>query len=818
MESLSPQVVSVAKLPILNPNEFDLWKMMIEQYFLMTDYSLWEVILNSDSLVPTRVIEGVVQLIAPTTVEQRLAKKNELKVHGTLLMALPNKHQLKFNIHKDSKTLMEPIEKRFGGNKETKKKLISQLEILRESLSQEDINLKFLRILPTEWRTHTLIWRNKTDLEEQSLNYLFNSLKIYEAKVKSSSSASTSTQNIAFVQSNSTQLDNDDLKQIDADDLEEMDLKWQMAMLTRLLHQMHWFHNVMVWEAMTGVFRQKRNQPNMPSWHSPLQVLLVLTIRPIETSILAANHKTAIPKLKSNGNIRNRKACFFCKSLTHLIKDCDYYDKKVAQTPARNHAQRENHRQYARMTLLNPQRYVVPIAVLTKSKLASITAARPVTAAVLKPHVTKPRPGNPQHALKDKGVIHSGCSRHMTWNMSYLSDFEELNGGYVAFSGNPKGGCGPTWLFDIDTLTKTMNYQPVTAGNQSNPSASVQEQFDPEKVEEDNVQQYVFFLVWSSGSKNTHNIDDDAAFRGKKPKFEGRKHESEVHVSPSSSAQIKKHDDKTKREAKGKSHVESSTGYRNLNAQFEDFSDNNINEVNVVDSPVLAVGPIPITRVYKDHLVTQIIGDLSSATQTKSMTRVAKDQGTKWVFRNKKDERGIVVRNKARLVAQGHTQEEGIDYEEVFAPVARIEAIRLFLAYASFMGFMVYQIDIKSDFMYKTIKEEVYVCQPPGSKDPDYPDKRGKIDQTLFIKRPKGDILLVQIYVDDIIFGSMSGLTFFLVLQVKQKPDGMFNSQDKYVAEILRKFGLTDRKSASTPIDAKKHLLKILMVRMWMWM
>nr|GEU71475.1 ribonuclease H-like domain-containing protein [Tanacetum cinerariifolium] len=158
----------------------------------MTDYSLWEVILNGDSPILTRVIEGVVQPVSPTTAEQRLARKNELKARGTLLMALLDKHQLKFNIHKDAKTLMDGIEKRL-------QKLISQLEILGESLSQEDINLKFLRSLPTEWRTHTLIWRNTTDLEEQSLDDLFNSLKIYEAEVKSSSSASTSTQNIAFV-------------------------------------------------------------------------------------------------------------------------------------------------------------------------------------------------------------------------------------------------------------------------------------------------------------------------------------------------------------------------------------------------------------------------------------------------------------------------------------------------------------------------------------------------------------------------------------------------------------------------------------------
>nr|GFA54023.1 putative ribonuclease H-like domain-containing protein [Tanacetum cinerariifolium] len=107
--------------------------------------------------------------------------------------------------------------------------------------------------------------------------------------------------------------------------------------------------------------------------------------------------------------------------------------------------------------------------------------------------------------------------------------------------------------------------------------------------------------------------------------------------------------------------------------------------------------------------------------------------GTKWVYRNKKDERGIVIRNKARLVAQGHTQEEGIDYKEVFAPVARIEAIRLVLAYASFMGFMVYQIDVKSAFLYETIEEEVYVCQPPGFEDPDHPDKVYKVVKAVYV-------------------------------------------------------------------------------------
>nr|GEZ49183.1 hypothetical protein [Tanacetum cinerariifolium] len=202
----------------------------------MTDYSLWEVIVNGYSPTPTRVVDGVVQAVAPTTAEQRLAKNNELKARGTLFISLLDKHKLKFNIHKDAKSLMEAIEKRL-------QKLISQLKILGKSLSQEDINLKFLISLPSEWRTHTLIWRNKADLEDQILDNLFNNLKIYEAEVKISVVSSVSAasnkppasilpnvKNLSDAviysffasQSNSPQLDNNDLKQIDADDLEEM--------------------------------------------------------------------------------------------------------------------------------------------------------------------------------------------------------------------------------------------------------------------------------------------------------------------------------------------------------------------------------------------------------------------------------------------------------------------------------------------------------------------------------------------------------------------------------------------------------------------
>ncbi|GJZ27896.1 putative ribonuclease H-like domain-containing protein, partial [Tanacetum coccineum] len=319
------------------------------------------------------------------------------------------------------------------------------------------------------------------------------------------------------------------------------------------------------------------------------------------------------------------------------------------------------------------------------------------------------------------------------------------------------------------------------------------------------------------------------------------------------------------------------------------------------------VSPIPTLRIHSIHPTTQILGDPTSAVQTRSkvhkssgahafvsyiqkrrrnnhkdfqhclfacflsliepnkISQALKDES--WVdvmqekLLNKKDKRGVVVRNKVRLVAQRYREEEGIDYDEVFAPLARIEAIRIFLAFASYIRFIVYQMDVKSAFLYGTIDKEVYVSQPPGFVDPKFPRKvykvvkalyglhqaprawyatlstfllksgyrRRVIDKTLFIKKDKNDIMLVQVYVDDIIFcstkkswcdnfealmksrfqmSSMGELTFFLRLQVKQKEDGIFISQDKYVEEIQKKFDFSSVKISSTPIKTQKPLTK----------
>ncbi|GJT85640.1 retrovirus-related pol polyprotein from transposon TNT 1-94 [Tanacetum coccineum] len=230
----------------------------------------------------------------------------------------------------------------------------------------------------------------------------------------------------------------------------------------------------------------------------------------------------------------------------------------------------------------------------------------------------------------------------------------------------------------------------------------------------------------------------------------------------------------------------------------------------------------------------------------------------KWLWKNKRDEENTVIRNKSRLVAKGYAQKEGIDFEESFAPVARLEAVRLFIAYAAHKSFTVYQMDVKTAFLYGPLKEEVYVNQPDGFVDPYHPDKvyrlkkalyglkqaprawydelsnflvsegfsKGSIDPTLFITKHREDILLVQIYVDDIIFGStnlklskrfgklmhskfdmsmMGELKFFLGIQIHQSPRGIFINQAKYAQEILKKHGMTSCDSIGTPM-ATKHL------------
>ncbi|GJS04150.1 hypothetical protein Tco_0320658 [Tanacetum coccineum] len=268
MDQESVHMVAASKVPMLKPGEYELWRMRMEQYIQMIDYSLWGVIENGNAPPLTKVVKGDETTIAPLTVKEKAQRRLELKARSTLLMCIPNEHQMKFNSIKDAKSLLQAIEKRFRGNVATKK---TQRNLLKQQY--ENFNASSSK------NTHTIVWRNKPEIDTLSLDDLYNNLKIYEPEVKRTSSSSTNIQYVAFVSSNNTsntngavntahgtttastqatavnsttidnlsdavicaffasqpncpQLDNEDLQQINPDDLEEMDLRWQMAMLT----------------------------------------------------------------------------------------------------------------------------------------------------------------------------------------------------------------------------------------------------------------------------------------------------------------------------------------------------------------------------------------------------------------------------------------------------------------------------------------------------------------------------------------------------------------------------------------------------------
>nr|GEV18012.1 hypothetical protein [Tanacetum cinerariifolium] len=812
----------------------------------------------------------------------------------------------------------------------------------RAEMVMNNINLKFLRSLPSEWKTYTLIWRNKDDLEEQSLDDLFRNLKIYEAEVKGSSHSSQNTQNLAFVssnntdstndlsdaviysffasQSNSPQLDNEDLKQIDLDDLEEMDLKWQMVMLTmrarRFLKRTE--RNLGANGTDTIGFdmskvecynchgrghfarecRSPRDNRNKET-----------TRRTVPVEVFTSNALVSQCSSSSLGSDNEVAPCSKACSKAYATLQTHYdnlnvefkksqldvlsYKTGLESVEAILFVYQKNKTMFEKDIKLLKVDVMLRDNALTSSKSLSkllesqisdktclafdsqVFNSQVLDCEELYSHESDNRvPKNPENDMYKTGEGYHGILP------PYTGTFLPLKHDLV-FTDDSNASESVANVFNVKSST---NKPSKDMSKTLRPDAPTVEDWISNSEDE-----IVIESMPKQREPNPQNTADDVADAA----FDVKENENDVHVSANESdkTDTKKHDEKAKSDYKGKSHVDSLTGVRDLRAEFKEFSINSSNKINAVSAPINVVGLnptnstnsfntaspyvnavspnfgisgkssfvdpskypddpnmpeledivysydeedvgaeadfsnlatnipvslIPTTRVHKDHHVNQII----------DLPKGKRAIGSKWVFRNKQDEREIVIRNKARLVAQRHTQEEGIDYDKVFAPVAKIEAIRLFLAYASFMGFMVY----------KVVKELYGLHQSPRAWYETLANyllengfQRGKIDHTLFIKKQQGDILLVQVYVDDIIFGStnkelckafeksmkdkfqmsyMGELTFFLELKVKQKDDGIFTSQDKYVAKILRKFSFTDVKSASTPIETEKPLLK----------
>ncbi|GJR02036.1 putative ribonuclease H-like domain-containing protein [Tanacetum coccineum] len=559
----------------------------------------------------------------------------------------------------------------------------------------------------------------------------------------------------------------------------------------------------------------------------------------------------------ANGFEFKNKACFVCGSLNHLIKDYNFYENKMVGKyvlnnegkatcqrevrPVWNNAQRVNHQN--KLTYPHPRRNFVPSSVITNpgkvpvnttkqsfSRAAvSNSIARDVNIVASRPTVNGAKPSsNVFHnwvfflATKDEtpkilknfitGIENQidhkvkaiKCNNRTEFKNRIMNEFCEMKGIRREFS--------VARTPQQNGVAERKNRTLIKASRNMLADSKLPTTFWAEVV---NTACYVQNRVPKSSEDE---VADDARKKNEvlDPAKEGDMNGQGEAANTNSTNRLNIVSSSVNTDAQGNNTYKIFTPVSAVGSSY----DNHGRSISII-AATLPNGDLPTDPLMLELEDTIDLQDTIYREPKKVFQALADPSWAEAVqeelLQNKKDKRGIVVRNKARLVAQGYTQEEGIKYDEVFAAVARIEAIRLFLAYASFMGFIVYQMDVKSAFLYGTIEEEVYVCQPLGFKDPQFPNKvykvekalyglhhaprawyetlstyllqnefrRGIIDKTLFIKKDNGDILLVQVYVDDIIF-----------------------SQDKYVADILKKFDFTTVKAASTPIETNKVLHK----------
>ncbi|GJS27361.1 putative ribonuclease H-like domain-containing protein [Tanacetum coccineum] len=867
----------------------------IKQYFQIQDYALWEVIENGNSWVPIPVTtpesgpSTALKMTVPSTTEEKICKKNDVKARSLLLMALPNEHQLTFNQYVDAQSMFVAIKARFGGNDATKKtqkallkqqyenfnatssesldsifnrlqKLVSRLAILGVDTPPEDLNVKFLRSLPSEWDTHVVVWMNKPDFDTMGLDDLYNNFKIVEQKVKRTAAANNDDKNLAFLTTSSpsstntintvntgvstgttkvntastetstasfsdatvyaflstqpqgSQLVHEDLEQIHDDDLEEMDLKWNMALLSMRARK----------------FYQRTGR------------------------------KIIIDGSSTAGYDKSKVECFNCHKMGHFARECrvprskdnrnwnqgnsskavriedasekamcaidgggfDWSDMAEDEIQANmalmafSDSEVSNDKSCSKTCLQNyealKKQYDDLLVKLDDTAFKASTYKRGLS--ILEAQVVKYKESevlfSEEIALLKRSVGHKerySSSAPKGFDLMLWGDLHTL------FEHDEDDEMWRDQLEksskDLDDLLASQNW--VSVDEKEEVELSLEERKEKMHIPTATLERVKFNLknqlkikqtvntvrpnvntvrargfnavkpsacwVWrpinTQGSNlllndkgfidcgcsrhmsgNIAHLSDFKDFNGGYVTFSGGANGGRITGKDSSvchaiwkdasyfdDALLKSIDDAQIQDQDGT--------HDDCSPQDNGTDDQQVNGCPAEDlickngqtsySELGLLGAIMKDKSHQDLsymflLLVFFSRRTKKSSKARNLPKGHRAIGTKWVYRNKKDERGIVIRNKARLVAQGHTQEEGIDYDEVFAPVARIEAIRIFLVYASYMGFTVFQMDVKSAFLYGQIEEEVYVCQPPGFEDPDHPDKVYKVVKALY--------------------------------------------------------------------------------------
>nr|GEV64250.1 hypothetical protein [Tanacetum cinerariifolium] len=650
--------------------------------------------------------------------------------------------------------------------------------------------------------------RLEADLETISMDDLYNNLEVYEPEVKGMSNLNLSTQNMAFVSlsnNSSTNRAVNTAQSVNTDDIEEIDLRWQMGMLT---------------------LRARR-------------------------FLKKTGRKLTINENETIGFDKSNVECYYCHKRAHFARVCRALRNQ--DTKHKESTRRSVPIETPAFTALVSCDGLVDMIGVIKLKKYQIIHSWHLHLQVLTQrsenvNTTRPKAvvnavkgnfvnGNPQMDIQDKGVIDSGCSRHITGNISYLIDYKEINEGHVAFGGYLKGGkitgkCTIKLVFFlankdetsgilksfitkieilVDHKVKVIRCNNGTEFknremNQFYEMKSIMRQFSVAKTPQQNkvTKRRNMTLIEDARTMLADSMlpttfwaeaDNTACY------VQNKVTNNVNTVSSTVNAACTNEDNELSFDPSMPTLEDVGT----FDFSNEDEDDDAVAGLNNMDTTI-QVNTTPSTSIHKDHPLYQVIGDLHSATQTRHMIKNLEEHRFVTTIQQRRNHKDLQNCLFACFLSQEEPKQD----------------------------FVVYQMDVKSAFLYEKIKEEVYVCQPPGFKDPNFLDRlykvekalyrlhqaprawyetlstylldngfqRGKIDKTLFIKRHKGDILLVQVYVDDIIFGSIRKEL------LKQKNDGIFISQDKYVAKMLKKFGFTKVKNASTPMETQKPLLK----------
>ncbi|GKA01239.1 putative ribonuclease H-like domain-containing protein [Tanacetum coccineum] len=742
MDQDSPHFVAASKVPMLKPGEFELWRMRIEQYIQMIDYALCEVIENGNTAPKTTVVEGAKKVTRPTTTKEKAQRRLELKARSTLLIGIPNEHQLKFNSIKDAKSLLQAVEKRINGAANY------------DSMGCPDIEDEA---------------KSKPKIEKKTIKPSFAKTEFVKSKeqVKSPRKATVkqceqNRQNSHAPRSNQR--------------------NWNYMMSQKLGTNFEMINKACY---VCGSFDRLQMTHPSPKRNMVLKVILMrsglvslTTAKPVNTAQPRTIVNSARPMTnvfnKAYSTIRrpiNNKTTTKNSNFNQMIntvkgKNVNIAKPKavvnVARPKAVLNAVKGNH-----VNAVKASACWGYVAFGGDSKGGKITGKVKTT-----PNITEVT----QIWLFDIDAL----TKSINYKPVVAGNQSNGNAGTKACDGAGKARMETVPSKDYILLPLWTADPPFSQSTKSFLDAGFKPLGDDEKK------------VTKEPGKE----------RGDPRKYiEGIDQEKEDNVNNTNNVNAASTNEVN--DVGGKSSIELPDDQDMPELEDIVYSDDNEDvgaeaDMNNLDAFML-VSPIPTTRVHKDHPVEQIIGDLNSAPQTRRMTNNLEEHGlfssvqqrtnhkdfqnclfacflsqeepkkvihnlkdpswieamqdellqfklqkvvdlpngkraigTKWVYRNKKDERGIMIKNKAKLVAQGYTQEEGIDYDEIFAPVARIEAIRLFLAYALFKDFVVYQMDVKSAFLYGKIEEEVYVCQPPGFEDPDFPDRVYKVEKALY--------------------------------------------------------------------------------------